>query len=202
MAYEYDVFISYRREPDSKDWTQNIFLPKFKHYLSEQLGKKNLSVFVDEQGIEGAQYWADTLKIALAKSRCLVPVLMTSYFQSEWCAREFAVMHHRQEQLVQKPQGLIAPFVIWDGNDFPAPVKAIQNFPCHDYYFTHRGFLDSGTFFEFQQKLKKWVAQVAHAVQAAPAWDADWLTDKWLDLPLDDFLLPDDLSIPQPRNTN
>ncbi|MFN0013657.1 MAG: TIR domain-containing protein [Saprospiraceae bacterium] len=80
MAYEYDVFISYRRESDPKEWTQNIFLPKFEAYLREESGKKNLKIFLDEQGIEGGDYWEDTLKIALAKSRCLVPVLMPSYF--------------------------------------------------------------------------------------------------------------------------
>lgn len=200
MAYEYDVFISYRREPDSKEWTQNVFLPKFTSYLREELGKKDLSIFIDEHGIEGGQYWEDTLKIALAKSKCLVPVLMTSYFQSEWCVREFAVLHYRQEQLVQKPQGLIVPFVIWDGDDFPATAKALQQFPCHDYYFTHKGFLDSGTFFEFQKKLKKWISAVSKAVKSAPDWDAAWLTDKWLDPPIDNLLLDGDLSIPQPRN--
>jgi hypothetical protein len=188
MAYEYDVFISYRREPDAAEWTKNIFLPKFRSYLSAELGKAR--IFVDEQEIEGGDDWAESLKDALAKSKCLVPVLMTSYFQSEWCAREFAVMHHRQERLVRKPQGLIAPFVIWDGDDFPAPAKAIQHFPCHDYYFTHKGFLDSGTFFEFQQKLKDWVKSVAKVVRNAPDWNADWLTEAGLNCRLTTFCSP------------
>jgi hypothetical protein len=200
MAYEYDVFISYRRESDSKEWTEDIFFPKFKSYLREELGKKALNIFIDEQGIEGGQYWEDTLKIALAKSKCLVPVLMPSYFQSEWCVREFSVLYHRQEQLVPKPKSLIVPFVIWDGDHFPPPAKALHYFPCHEYYHTGQGFKDSVRYFEFQEKLKKWVVAVAKAIRSAPAWDNNWLDDTWLDLPLDNFLLDDDLSIAQPRN--
>jgi len=201
MAYEYDVFISYRRESDPKEWTQNIFLPKFESYLREESGKKNLKIFLDEKGIEGGTYWEDTLKIALAKSKCLVPVLMPSYFQSEWCVREFSVLYHRQEQLLPKPKSLIVPFVIWDGDHFPPPAKALQNFSCHDYYHTGKGFLDSARYFEFQEKLKGWVTDVAKAIKSAPDWDGNWLNDNWLNLPLDHLLLDEDLKISQPRNT-
>lgn len=200
MAYEYDVFISYRRESDPKEWTQDIFLPKFKAYLGAELGK-TLNIFIDKQGIEGGQYWEDTLKIALAKSKCLVPVLMPSYFQSEWCVREFSVLYHRQEQLVPKPNSLIVPFVIWDGDHFPPPAKALQYFPCHEYYLTGKGFLDSPRYLEFQEKLKDWVVDVAKAIRSAPAWDSNWLDDTWLNLPFGNLLLDDELKILQPRNT-
>ena len=51
MAYEYDVFISYRRDPDPKEWTQKIFLPKFQSFLREELGKKDLKIFIYNGGI-------------------------------------------------------------------------------------------------------------------------------------------------------
>ena len=198
MAYEYDVFISYRRDPDPKEWTQKIFLPKFQSFLREELGKKDLKIFIDEQGIEGGQYWEDTLKLALARSKCLVPILMTSYFQSQWCVREFSVMLHRQEQLVAKPKGLIVPFVIYDGDYFPPPLSGIQSFDCKAFYFTGKGFEDSQRFLDFQIALKNYIGAVANAVRAAPAWDSEWLNNQWLEVPTNHLLLNDDLTIPQP----
>lgn len=200
MAYQYDVFISYEREPLAAEWTKETFRPTFESFLRQELGKKDLKIFIDEQGIGGGQYWETTLKHALATSKCLVPVLMTSYFQSEWCVREFAVMHHRQERLVRKPQGLIVPFVIWDGDSFPDPAKAIQQIDCKTYYNPAKAFRKTTKFVDFQEKLKEWVIPVAKAVRAAPAWSEDWLSNEWLDLPIDNFLIPDDLTILQPRN--
>lgn len=201
MAYEYDIFISYRRDPEPRTWVKDIFLEKFRHYLKEESGKKNLKIFIDEKEIEGGTYWEDNIRIALARSRCLVPVLMTSYFQSEWCAREFATMYYRQEQLLPRPEGLIVPFVIYDGDFFPDPVKAIQYHDCRDYYFTQKGFMESQAYLDFQIKLKSWVKAVLRAMQNAPQWNADWLSAAWSDAPgWNRFLLNEDLSIPQPHN--
>ena len=114
MAYQYDVFISYKSE--SKDWVLKAFLPLFERHLQEALGGRKPSIFMDMQRIENGDAWRNTLRYALAHSRCVVAVLTPSYFHSEWCTKELSVMLHRAKQhgLLTKeiPGGLIAPLCV------------------------------------------------------------------------------------------
>lgn len=185
MGYQYDVFISYRRP--TKRWVSKYFKRLIEHYLPEALDGKPVRIFFDENDIHSGDAWEARLKKALSASKCLVPVLMPSYFTSEWCTKEFAVMEHRSLQhgfeSVQKPGGLIVPITINQGKFYP---KKIQALPCYSYYRS-RGDLDKMSFWEdFEQKIADWIAKdLAKAVKRAPAWNADWQTDEWLDVPTD-----------------
>jgi len=73
MAYEYDVFVSYRRK--SRDWVCEYFLPLFEYHLQEAVGGRAISIFVDTEDIEAGDAWPQRLHHALAHSKCLVPAI-------------------------------------------------------------------------------------------------------------------------------
>jgi len=191
MAYQYDVFISYKSE--SKDWVLKAFLPLFERHLQEALGGRKPSIFMDMQRIENGDAWRNTLRYALAHSRCVVAVLTPSYFHSEWCTKELSVMLHRAKQhgLLTKeiPGGLIAPLCVSDGEHFPQLVQEIQQERLHDYYSFAEAFPLTKPYVKFEKQLKKWLPIVANIIRRAPEWQPEWLEDAWLEVPHQDLLI-------------
>lgn len=202
MGYEWDVFISYRRKDIPKRWLEEIFLPLFKDYLEEALGGRKVLIFRDETGIEGGANWRNTIKRALATSKCLVPILIPSYFHSEWCTKEFAVMYNRQLDLgfnsIASPKGLIIPLKIQDGKHFPIKVTEIQILDCNDYYRVGTGVELTGLYVNLQNTLLNWVETVAEAINNAPPWNSLWLEDEHLEVSNEQFLINYPITISQP----
>ena len=110
MNYKYDVFLSYNRKFPHGQWVDEIFYPLFVPYLGDALNK-DVSVFKDTEDIEVGSSWPQRLRNALACSKCMVSILSPSYFRSEWCLQEFAVMHHRQNRLALASNG--KPSAFW-----------------------------------------------------------------------------------------
>ncbi|MDW3192999.1 MAG: toll/interleukin-1 receptor domain-containing protein [Cytophagales bacterium] len=59
-------------------------------------GRKEVKVFRDKEGIESGDNWRLKIKRALATSKYLVPILLPSYFHSEWYTKEIAAIYHRK----------------------------------------------------------------------------------------------------------
>jgi TIR domain len=191
MAYQYDVFISYKRK--TQEWVQDIFLEVFHYYLEEAIGGRQVSIFLDRDAIESGDAWPQRLRKALACSRCMVPILLPSYFHSEWCVREFAVMEQRSRHYDlwtdKNPGGLIVPICISDGEHFPETARNIQALSCHEYHRLGKGFKNLDAYKTFQDVIIKWVEHVAAAIDRAPEWNEAWLSDNWLDPPLEHLLI-------------
>lgn len=203
MGYQYDVFISYRRKEIPKRWLEEMFLPLFRDYLEESLGGRKVKIFRDEDGIEGGANWSNKIKLALAKSRCMVPILIPSYFHSDWCTKEIAVLYHRQKSLgfntLTNPNGLIIPLKIRDGIFFPENIKELQILDCNDFYRVGSGVEGTELYIKFQDKLLTWIENVAEAIRNAPEWDRDWLEDNWLEVPSTSFRIDGNINIEHPR---
>lgn len=202
MAYQYDVFISYKSK--SKVWLQEIFLPDFIHFLEEEVDKDvNKRVFVDWHDLEAGDAWEKRLKNGLGKSKCLVSLLMASYFESDWCTREFAVFEHRSRQAgmlsVDQPRGLIIPIALHRDVRFPETMKSIQTLDYKDFYFPHfEGFRKTKRALRLQKELKILAQKVAQVIRDAPAWNSDWLQDEWLERPTEHLRI-DKITVQQPR---
>ncbi len=190
MSYQYDVFLSYNRKFPHGQWVDEIFYPLFIPYLEDALNEE-VSIFRDMEEIEGGSAWPQRLKNALAHSKCMVSVLSPSYFRSEWCMKEFVVMHHRQRQLgyltVEKPNGLIIPLNLFDGEYFPDYANELQMLDCRNFNGVGEGMKRTQLYIDFQGVLQEWVCDVAKTVNNAPDWDAVWLSDGWLDIPLNNI---------------
>jgi TIR domain len=200
MDYKYDVFISYKSY--SKEWVRDVFFPPFEFYLRE-IYDDNVKIFVDWEGIEGGNAWSNRLKNALAHSKCLLPILLPTYFESEWCKKEFAVMEHRSKQYklctLDTPEGLIVPISIFDGDCFPASVRDLQIVDYENFFQPNvSGYTGLEKYSDFQNEVKKLAYTVAKAIRIATVWESDWLNDEWLELPTD-HLNKDKTKILKPR---
>ncbi len=189
MAYEHDVFISYRRGNETyRRWVPGTFFQPFKDYLSEAL-PHDANIFWDIDGIHAGDQWENRLYEKITRSKVLIPILIPSYFRSDWCRREFAAFYHRQRQLKLSPGGLILPVVLQD-TTYPDYVQGIQGFPCERYSIVPLNPLTE-TYEAFHLDLKRWVKNVSQAIDRAPEWRAEWMDyDQWIEKPFQELIAP------------
>ncbi|HKG23709.1 MAG TPA: TIR-like protein FxsC, partial [Blastocatellia bacterium] len=126
---DYWFFLSYAK----RDALDNHYLKKFYKDLAQAVGRAaalDSSVadseigFFDGQGIETGDSWRGTLTEALQTSRVLVCLFSRSYFNSEFCGKEFHVFRarledYRRSSKAKERPALILP-VLWD-NPFKLP---------------------------------------------------------------------------------
>jgi TIR domain len=182
MAYEHDVFLSYKSDFPFGDWVHECFLPFFRPYVENALNRP-FNLFLDRTGIMSGDSWPQRLLEALSRSRCLVAVWSPFYFRSDWCRRECELMLHRERRLgmrsLANPGGLVLPICLFDGDHFPGPAKEIQHLDCRKYFVVGDGFKRTELYVEFQQVIARWSEEVASAIHRAPPWRKEWSSRQW-----------------------
>jgi len=175
MAYQHDIFISYRRNPETLGWIKDHFLPLLSLRLDFEIGRTP-SIFLDEQIESGSSYPA-ALGAALGSSRVLLVLWTGNYLSSVWCTEEFNQMLGREKQAklrtVDKPHGLVFPVFIHDGQTFPPAlqhIKPIQIQSC----FNPRMPRTSTRAEELDTKIAEQAQAIAGSIQKAPAWRKEW----------------------------
>jgi len=178
VTYVHDVFISYRRDAETRAWIDKHFLPLLTVRVRQELGREPV-VFVDDQ-LESGVSWPAQLGVELGRSRVLVPLLAKDYFASDWCVQEFGSMLAREQESglrsMANPRGLIIPAVVHDGEHFPQEVAAIQRFDVVN-QFNLRMPTQSREAAKLDRKLAREAPAIAKAIRAAPQWRADWGTE-------------------------
>jgi len=136
----------------------------------------NVEIFFDQQ-MEAGISWPNELAHALSHSRVLIPILSRAYFKSPWCKLELDLMLRREQLLGLRSRdhsrGLIVPFIIDDGDEFPQIVKDIQGVKIHEYAnpYIRRS---SSKYHKFTEDLRKWCVHVDSAYKLAPKFDPAW----------------------------
>ena len=176
MAYEWDVFLSYRRYGEWPGWVEKHFYSLLHHWLGEELGDEP-KIFFDVQDVETGVRWPPKLARALATSRSMVALWSRQYFRSDWCREELSLMLGREEvsrlALPTFDGGLVVPVLIHDGDDIPDEMKEIQSLRLQK-LCNPRMTSDSPTGEQLSEKIRAWVPDVRAAIERAPAWDSSW----------------------------
>src|SRR5262245_13330516 len=130
MSYEYDIFISYRRDPEIRSWISDHFKPLINYYVGDELRRKP-SIYIDEQ-LESGTAWPISLGEALGRSLTLRALWSGSYLSSGWCSAEFGHMLAREKFAKSRSDAqrwaIIIPIFILDGETFPKNLGYIQHF--------------------------------------------------------------------------
>jgi hypothetical protein len=175
MNYRNDIFISYRRDSETRSWLTEHFEPLIKLRVRQELGREPV-LFVDDQ-LESGVSWPAQLGMELGGSRILIALWAKDYFASVWCTEEIVLMLSREQEYGlrtdQNPRGLIIPAVIHDGRDFPASLSDIQKFEIQ-HLFNVRMARNSPRAEELDAVLTAEAPAVAAAIEAAPPWRQEW----------------------------
>lgn len=175
MAYEYDLFISYRRNSEARGWITEHFLPLLRSRVEMEIDRP-LRVFLDAQ-VESGSSWPAELGQALGRSRAMIVLWSGNYLASDWCAMEFSLMLARERaaglRTIQRPGGLIVPAFIHDGDKFPSRLRHIQCFEIQPMFNTRMARY-SPRAEELDAALAANAPAIAAAIRSAPSWRANW----------------------------
>lgn len=178
MSYHYDIFISYRRNPETLGWIRDHFIPLLSLRLEFELQRKP-TIFLDEQ-IENGSSWPPALGAALGGSRVLIALWTGNYFASVWCTEEFSQMLGREDEAklrtVAKPHGLVIPVFIHDGDTFPADLKHMKPFEIQS-CFNPRMARNSPRAEQLDATLAAQAPAIALSIENAPSWRKKWAAE-------------------------
>lgn len=177
MSYTYDIFISYKRDPEANLWIKDHFEPLLIHSVGLELGRSP-TIFRDNRLAEGGS-WPIDLGRALGCSKVLVSLWTKTYFHSDWCVREMAAMLEREQEIgyrsVSVPGVLVLPSVLHDCDPLPNEVAHIQHGVLRD-FFNVRMRRDSTKAEALADALTQAAPAIARAIEDAPTWQATWPT--------------------------
>lgn len=181
--YEYDVFISYRRTGNVRDWTHNHLEPRLRRCLADELPDEP-SIFFDRD-IDAGTPWPDHLVRALHRSRLLLAVWSPPYFTSRWClaewrtflAREDAIRRSAPEISADHPPSLVYPIRYSDGDRFPADAKNVQQETIFSgWNYPDPQFAQTEKYLGFHDAVVQLARRIAQRLDEAPRWQPDWPT--------------------------
>jgi len=176
MAYTHDIFISYRRHPETLGWIKNHFLPLLELHVGLELGN-NPKIYVNEvtHEIAAGTVWPQALAQELGASKVLVALWTKTFFNSVWCTEEMSHMLIREDGTLapRNKYALVIPAIIHDGDDFPKTLDVIQKLDIKA-CFNPRMRKDSALAEELSDRLAANAAGVAGAILNAPPWNAAW----------------------------
>ena len=175
MSYVYDIFLSYRRDPETNLWIKDHFEPLLKQRVRPAL-PKGPDIFIDVNEMEAGQPWPQQLADAISASRIIMPLWSEDYLNSLWCTCEISHMLERQKELARhgNPEpSLIFPVIIHDGITMPVDIKILQTVDVQD-YFNSRMNKYSEKAEKLSDTLKKVSASIAKLILQAPAFQNDW----------------------------
>jgi hypothetical protein len=136
MSYQHDIFISYRRNPETYVWITEHFVPLLTLRVELELGRKPL-IYVDDQ-IESGTSWPASLGAALGGSRVLIVLWSGNYLTSVWCTEELSHMLGREREAklrtVDRPRGVVIPAFIHDDEKFPPDLQHIEHFEVQKFF--------------------------------------------------------------------
>lgn len=175
MAYQYDIFISYKRSAETNRWIEEHFEPLLGHAVELELGR-NPKIYRDNQVLDGGT-WPVELGMALGVTRVLVPLWTKTYFYSEWCSRELATMLAREQEMscrtIANPCGLIIPAIL---HDYETPEPHLAHIQTRDLrrYFNPRMPRNGPRAEQLADALMAAAPGITRAIESAPSWQPSW----------------------------
>lgn len=178
MDYQHDIFISYKRHPETLRWIRRHFLPLLDHRVGLEWGK-DPRIYVHEitSQIPAGTAWPVELGEKLGTSRILIALWSKPYLNSVWCAQELCVMLAREQEAgcrtPQNKYGLIVPVIVHDGDNLPHELSIAQRLHIQDFYDT-RMRRDGSKAERLSESIAAHARGIAAAIENAPQWQENW----------------------------
>lgn len=189
--YQYDVFISYRRDDIIEEWLdgREFFSRLLLSYLRMELCRP-ARVFRDKVNLTAGDNFHRKLEHALKHSRCLVPIGTGDYFSSAWCRSEFETFADRS--IATGGGDLIVPVAWHDWSPAPMELGQIQISSFHQVAFVGAR-EDPKKVILFQECMKDFCVALAKKILNAPPFDPSWAVT----MPAIDDVLPPRIKRPR-----
>jgi hypothetical protein len=161
--YVYDIYVSYQRTQILSDWL-SLFLPLLSGWLSEDLGRDARIFWGDDTALAGDGSFLDTMQSALRASRCLLPVLTPSYFQSDFCMAEL-------RSFTKWERRPIVPILFRGNLTLPEDMRRFQVVDMSQFAYAGDAFKTSPRYLDFQKTVQEMSPRLVDAIRNAPPFD-------------------------------
>lgn len=177
MAYEFDLFISYRRAGNVRDWVQRHLHPVLEACLEDELPEPP-RIKIDTK-IETGAAWPTDLKRALQRSKYMLAVWSAPYFTSPWCVAEWRTMVERERLLgfrtLGNPRGLVLPVLFADGDYYPQLARDTQGrIDFRAWSYPDEVFSTTPEYLRFRDAVRSLAQEIAGRLNEAPDWADNW----------------------------
>lgn len=172
MDYRYDLFISYKSNPEFNPWVRNLLFKMIKGYLADIFVEP--MIYIDYH-TETGEDWVKKIGEALGSTRVMLALFTPTYFASLWCVHELDLMHQRL--LNTMGNRLIIPAMAsGDESCIPEEIGRLQIKSLKKYRILD---LQPGTKVcqEFSEKIRELSDEIAKAINEAPPFDPKWESD-------------------------
>jgi hypothetical protein len=128
-GYQNHVFISW---PNSIEQRGTVIVKELQKALEDKMKSEirgGGTVFLDINRLKDGYKWDEALRINLCRSAVLIVILVPTYFQSEYCLLEWAVIEKLQEHRLPESKSYETCFIhilLKDNMDLPDEIKKIQ----------------------------------------------------------------------------
>ena len=168
MDYQYDVFFSYKRDPETDAWHEKV-KTKLAFWLRQELERQDVRIFFDTEEIQTGTRWRHKLAEALRQSRCIVCVWSPLYFRSKWCVSEWMTFV-RREDLAKRE--LVASASFCDGKSFPKAALDTTWVDFSEFASTFPTFWNTEPAVTFEKdRLRPFASALAAKIRNAPPFD-------------------------------
>ncbi len=192
MAYEYDIFVSYRRTQTVGTWVKKHLVPRLTDRLNE-ISSREIALSCDYE-IESGQRWPDELKHRLRHSRILFGVWSADYFRSKWCMTEWQSFRAREKRIAspgKRPPSLVFPIRYADGDNFHPDAKKTQcRFDLAGHNYPEDSFSLTPKYIEFDEIVKNMAAELVRKIETTPRWRTNFPIAEPVMAPLPSFPRP------------
>ena len=178
MAYEYDIFVSYRRDPEALEWIRRFLRPLMMHRVGLEMDRTP-TMFIHEvtDQIQAGTAWPVELGETIASSRILVALWTKNFLRSEWCQQELSLMLEREKTMKARTPtnkyGLVIPIIAHDGETIPSNLASAQQLIVKEWFNTRLP--DNGPeAAALAERISLHAPGIAEAIDAAPTWRRDW----------------------------
>lgn len=172
--YEFDIFVSYTREPLLLAFIDGV-VERLQYYVKQEVGGYEKKFFVDRNAIQVGDHWEDRLRSGVTSSRCMLGIWTPEYFQKPWCVCEWKSFVARDALVDSKHRALVAPVKIYKGW-FPDEACKAQIFDLTELTggVTTNAFWNSPRAVELDAALPPLAGGLAGIIMRAPPYRADW----------------------------
>jgi hypothetical protein len=173
MPFKHACFISYRHHEQS-ELAERFISDLCRAVLNELIPLLDASLYllrehlyIDREGLRGAELYNPSLADALCKSACMIVVYTPTYFSPAhlYCTREYLAMEKlekarlaRVSDLHGHDKGLIIPIILRGETSLPATIRA------HRHYYTFERFSLAGRVLARNRQFEGSIRQIASVI--------------------------------------
>jgi len=165
--YSFHVYLSYVRGGVQETWVEKFLLGELTSWLRLELKDEDPQIFYNHNAERSI--WDDTVRDAIRRSYCLVPVLTAGYWRCPECLAELESFRARQSA---ENLALTRGILFHEGGKNPEDPLDAYDFQKHAKVY--EGFRGSASYGRCQVEVQKFAKQLAGLISNAPEYETSW----------------------------